>query len=325
MLSGTFLFAGGNKDAASKTAVKPTVLRFNSVKTSLDPDYLAWVEMYEKIEAASNGTLVIEKFASEALGKAADMIEAIKMGDPIIQDGDTGHLAIDVPDFAVMQHPYLVTEPGQVEYLWKSEWGQGLTKQLEKKGLHLISVVYFGKRHLIGNKPVLSRADTKGMLIRHGNTKMMLQMVIALGGNPTMTAWGETYQALSQGVVDAAESPFALLYSAKLYEVAKEISLTGHLLGNTIMVMSQSVYDSLAPEAKAALDKYGAEQCKIFVDMVTSQEDEWKAKLAAEGVRFNDVDTRDFVAAAAGISKAFPEWTPGVYDKVKDILKGYRP
>jgi TRAP-type C4-dicarboxylate transport system substrate-binding protein len=327
------LFAGCSGSSSTNSSSPPAavetktpyVLKYNCVKSATDPDYAMWNAAWDKAEAASNGTLKIERYSSEALGKAVDMLEAATMGNPVIQDCDASHLGTLIPDFTILMHPYLITEPGQIEYLWRSDWGQKISKQLEDKGLHIVSLVYFGTRHLISNKEVRTRADTKNMLIRCAATKMWNQVALTLGGNPTNTAWSEVYQALSQGVADGAESPVSLLYSAKLYEVRKHISLTGHLVATTAQVMSQPVYESLAPEAKAALDKIGLEECQIAIDYVQSQEADWREKLEAEGVKFNEVDKTDFIAAAANVSKAFPEWSPGLYDTVMNALKGYKP
>jgi tripartite ATP-independent transporter DctP family solute receptor len=314
-----------NVEAAENVEKTAVVLKYNCVKSSMDPDFIMWNKTWDKAEELSSGALKIERYASEALGKAVDMLEAASLGNPVIQDCDTSHLGALIPDFNVFQNPYLITEPGQIEYLWKSEWGQKLSSNLEAKGLHLISLVYFGTRHLISNKEVRTRADTKNLLIRCAPTKMWNQMVLTLGGNPTNTAWSEVYQALSQGVADGAESPVALLYSAKLYEVRKHISLTGHLVATTCMVMSQAVYESLPSEARAALDRAGSEQPKIAIEYVQGQEAEWRQKLEAEGVVFNEVDKTDFITAGAKVQEAFPEWTPGLYDTVKDLLKNYKP
>jgi TRAP-type C4-dicarboxylate transport system substrate-binding protein len=325
----TGIACSGKKDSGTTGTAsaekQPFVLKYNCVKSATDPDFIMWNQAWDKAEELSKGTLKIERYSSEALGKTVDMLEAASLGNPVIQDCDASHLGTLIPDFTILMHPYLITEPGQIEYLWKSEWGQKISKELEAKGLHLISLVYFGTRHLISNKEVRTRADTKNMLIRCAATKMWNQVALTLGGNPTNTAWSEVYQALSQGVADGAESPVSLLYSAKLYEVRKHISLTGHLVATTAQVMSQSVYESLPAEAKAALDNVGFAQCNIAIDYVQSQEAEWRQKLESEGVKFNEVDKTDFIAAAADVSKAFPEWTPGLYGTIRDILKNYKP
>jgi len=249
------------------------------------------------------------------------MIEAITQGAPILQDCDPSHLSDYIPDFAIFMHPYLFTEPEHIEKVWKSEIGQDLCRQLEAKGLRIVTLVYFGTRNLISNKAVYTREDTKNIKIRCAPTKMWIEIAKVLGGNPTITAWTEVYTALSQGVADAAESPISLLYSARLCEPCKYISLTEHLVAPTAILMSQKVYESLSPEGQAAIDKVGSAYPPKRIELVRSQEKEFIRLMKEEGVKFNEVDKTGFMEAAKSISQSFPEWTPNLYDDIRAVIE----
>jgi len=298
-----------------------TILKFNTPLPSMDPNFGYWSEFCQNIEDESNGTLNIQMYASESLGKAIDMVEATTQGAPVLQDCDPTHLADYVPDFAIFMHPYLFTKPEDIEKVWKSEIGQNLSRQLEAKGLRIVTLVYFGTRNLISNKAVYTREDTKNMKIRCAATKMWIEVAKVLGGNPTNTAWSEVYTALSQGVADAAESPVSLLYSCKLYEACKNISLTEHLVASTSIIMSQKVYENLPPEAQAALDKVGSAYPPKRIALERAQEDEFIRLLKKEGVKFNEVDKSAFMEAAKSVSQNFPEWTPNLYNDIRAVIE----
>ncbi len=309
-----FSFAAGTKENAI------TTLKFNSVLGSMDPNFGYWTEFCNDISKSSNGTLKVEIYPTEALGKTKDMIEAISKSAPILQDCDPSHLADYVPDFAVFMHPYLFTEPDHIEKVWKSDIGQKLSRKLEEKGLRIVTLVYFGTRNLISNKPIYKREDAKNLKIRCAPTKMWNEVAKVLGGNPTNTAWSEVYSALSQGVADAAESPVSLLYSAKLYEPRKFISRTEHLIAPTAIVMSQSVYKSLSPAGQAAIDNIGSAYPPKRIQLVRTLEKDFEAKLEKEGVKFNTVDKTAFLEAAKSVSANFPEWTPNLYLDIRAII-----
>src|SRR5699024_6158866 len=156
---------------------------------------------------------------------------------------DPTHLSEYVPDYSIYMHPYLFTQPEDIEKTWQSDIGKRLDNELEEQGLKVVTAVYFGTRHLLSDNEVVTRDDTQGMKIRNAPTTMWNEVSKTLGGEPTNTAFSETYSALSQGVVDAAESPLSLLYSAKLFETKERISLTGHLVATTTIVMSKDVYE----------------------------------------------------------------------------------
>ncbi|WAP66769.1 TRAP transporter substrate-binding protein DctP [Jiella pelagia] len=301
-------------------AQTPTLLRMNMVIGNQDPMFPMWQDFGRRIEEASDGTLKIEVFPTETLGKTVDMIEAVSRGAPILQDSDPSHLYNYVPDFAIFMAPYMFKKPEDIGTAWNSEMVAGWEEKLHERGLRVLTMTYFGTRHLLSKRQVMKREDTAGMKIRNAPTKMWNEVGRVLGGEITNTAWSEVYTALSQGVAEGAESPLSILYSARLYETLPYISLTGHLVATTSIVMSQSIYDGLPDPAKKALDTVGRDYTAIRQPMIEGLESEYRGKLEEAGIVFNDVDKSGFIAAAAETPKNFPEWTPGMYEKMLEII-----
>lgn len=121
-------------------------------------------------------------------------------------------------------------------------------------------------------------------------------------------------------MAEGAESPLSILYSAKLFETLPFVSLTGHLVATTSILMSQKVYEGLPEQGRKALDEVGRGYTAIRQPLVEGLETEYRGKLEAAGIKFNDVDKTDFIAAAAETPKNFPEWTPGMYEKMLEII-----
>ncbi len=314
ILVGT-VFSGGQKEGSDATNLK-----FNFVKSSSDPEFKWYDEYFGEISEKSGGTITYDLYPSEAIGKTPDVLEMAAQGEPVVVDCDLSYLANYVPDFAAGMAPYLIQTPEQIEKFWKSDVGQRLCAQLEEKGLHLIDLHYFGTRNLIANTEVNSRDEIGKLKIRCAPTKGWNEVVRVLGGNATNTAWSEVYQALSQGVADGAESPYALLYSAKLYEPCKYIIKTEHLVASTAIVMSSEVYNNLPQQAKDALDSVGSAYPKKAIELALSVEQVYIDKLLAAGVKILDIDKTEFIKAAEDTPKQFPEWTPGIYEEIKAAL-----
>ncbi|AYM14687.1 hypothetical protein At1D1108_50610 (plasmid) [Agrobacterium tumefaciens] len=302
-------------------AQSPTLLRMNMVVSNQDKTFPLWQGFAKELEAASNGTLKVEIFPSESLGKTVDVIDAVSRGAPILQDSDPSHLSNYVPDFSTFMAPYLVKKPEDIEKLWTSDTVKAMETKLAEKGLRVVTLVYFGTRHLLSNRVIKTRSDTAGMKIRNAPTKMWNEVSKVLGGNPTNTAWSEAYSALEQGVADGVEAPLSLLYSSKLYETRPDISLTGHLVATTSILMSQKVYDALPDDAKKAIDTVGRAEPAKRIPKIQALETEFRKTLEDKGIKFNDVDKASFLEAAAQVPASFPEWTPGVYEKMAETIK----
>lgn len=314
--------SGCSRTAAEDEPKQVVTLKMNSVKTAVDPEYAWWADFLAEIEEKSNGTLKCELYPSESIGTQANMIEATARGAAILQDCDASWLSDYVADFSVFMAPYTIQEPEDIQKLWESEIGQDMCRRLEEKGLKVVTFVYFGTRNLITTKPVESRADIAKLKIRCASTKMWNEVVRVLGGNATNTPWSETYQAISQGIADGAESPYALLYSSKLYEQAKYLTKTEHVVASTAIVMSQELFDSLPKEAQDAIEEVGHSYPKQAIINVQGIENEFIDKLTEGGVTISEIDKTPFIEAAKDTPKQFPEWTDGLYEAVKKEL-GY--
>ncbi len=321
----TFAFGGaalatGLSAPSILRAQSPVLLRMNLVVGNQDPSFPMWQDFGRRIEEAAEGTLKVEIFPSETLGKTNDMIEAVSRGAPILQDSDPTHLYNYKSDFAAFMAPYLVKKPEDIGTLWNSDLVRGWEEEVQAQGVRVLTMTYFGTRHLLSNRQVETRADTAGLKIRNAPTKMWNEVGRVLGGNITNTAFSEAYTALSQGVADGAESPLSVIYSTKWYETKPYVSLTGHLVATTSILMSQKVYDGLPEAGKKALDTVGRGYTAVRQPQIVALEDEYRGVLEGAGLTFNDVDRSSFYDAAAQTPNEFPEWTPGLYDKINDII-----
>lgn len=313
--------SGGSSNTSSgEDGGAAVTLKFNFNKASTDPEYQWYEEYFESIKEASGGEIDYEMYPSESLGTSGDVLEMASLGQAVVVDSDLSYLAAYVPGMDAGMAPYLLQEPEQVYKLWKSDVGQEWCDALAEKGLHLIDLHYFGTRNLISKDEVHSRDDMSNLKIRCANTPMWNEVVRVLGGNATNTAWSETYQALSQGVADAAESPMGLLYSARLYEPCKYLIKTEHVVASTAIVMSEEVYQSLSDTAKKALDECGDQFAQDVVAKVTANEQEAQQKLEDEGVQVIEIDKAPFIEAAQETQEHFPDWPEGIYERIQEAI-----
>jgi TRAP-type C4-dicarboxylate transport system substrate-binding protein len=63
-----------------------------------------------------------------------------------------------------------------------------------------------------------------------------------------------------------------------------------------------------------------AEGSKICAERAVASETDWRKKMEAEGVIFTEVDIKAFQDACAVVYTKFPEWSPGLYERIKNEL-----
>jgi tripartite ATP-independent transporter DctP family solute receptor len=314
-------FGAGGKEAAPATGDKRVEIKVSHVLPSNEPIHEGLVQMAEAIKARSKGSIDVQIYPNSQLGNNKDNLEQVRRGANLMTLTDPGYVADYVPDYSIMNGPFLYTDYKACQKLAKSSWHKDLEKQSAEKGIKILAMDwYFGARHIISGKVIKTPADLKGMKIRVPPNKVWIETFKVIGASPTVLQWSEVYSGLAQGVVDGAEAPLSTLFGSKLYESKKNIALTRHFIAVVGLQMSQKIFDSLSKEQQLIITEEVNNHGSKTSDMVASREDEWKKKLEAAGVVFNDVDGAAFEKASAPFYSQFPEWSPGLYDRVKKAL-----
>ena len=309
--------------SAAKNRTEKIVLKAGLVTADNEPLTVYANKLAESVKQRTDGQIEIEVYANSTLGHTLDVIQQVAAGAPVLSYADGASLAEFVADLGILQGPYLINRPEDFTKIVASDWFEEVNNQMKDKGVRILSFNwYYGARHMISWKEIRNPDDLKGLNVRIPAVPMWKETVTAMGGNPVELPWSEVYTALQTKVVDAAEAPLATLYGSKLHEVAKVISTTGHFKSVGAFVMSEQVFNSIPEDLQAILleefEKFGAEESAAAIQADL----EWKKKLEDEGAQFvEDVDVKAFQEATKAVYTKFPEWTPGLHDRVSSYVQ----
>lgn len=105
-----------------------------------------------------------------------------------------------------------------------------------------------GGRMITANKAIYSPADLKGVKMRTPNVIGTVASWEAMGATVINVAWGDLFNALQTGVVEAEENPFLELDSGGFYQVQKYIMETSHQIGPNVIWMNEATFQKFTPE-----------------------------------------------------------------------------
>ena len=113
-------------------------------------------------------------------------------------------------------------------------------------------------------------------------------------------AFTEVFTALQQDTVDGQENPLSVIEAAKLDEVQKYLTLTGHVYSPAVFLMNKARWDSLSDADKRALLEAAKEGVRANRARVDEDERKAVADLRAKGmIVAENVDKAKFQAALA--------------------------
>jgi len=288
--------------AMSAPAMAQT-LRIGTVLAPSDPMGQGLEKFKADVEAATNGAVKIEVFHSSQLGDTTEMLDQARVGANVGTVTDVARLSSFVPSLAIMSAPFLFDNYEQADKFALSDeylaWGEELKA---KSGLMMLaSNWYQGPRHLLTKKPVSAPADLKGVRMRTIGAPVWIETIRAMGAEPTPMPFGEVYSALQLGALDAAEAQPTAITGAKLQEVVKNVTKTGHIQLVTALVVSGASWDQISPENQKIVRDLAVEAGRFASNLTIELGDKALADVAAAGVTVSDVDVAPFKAAVAGV------------------------
>jgi C4-dicarboxylate-binding protein DctP len=102
----------------------------------------------------------------------------------------------------------------------------------------------------------------------------------ALGANPQVLAFSEVYQSLQTGVVDGVENTPSNLYTQKMHEVQKHLTVSDHGYIGYAVIVNKKFWDSLPPDVRGQLEGAMKEATKYSNQIAQEENDQ-----AMEGIR----------------------------------------
>ena len=251
------VFANGSKDSKDAKAAggKGIVIRIASVADKL-PSHLANLKFKEIVDSKLPGKYDIQVYGNNQLGDDVRATEAVRMGNVEMVTTSSSPLVGLVPQFMVLDLPFIFTSEKAADAVCDGEVGKKLAAGLESKGLKLFAYYENGFRNLTNsNREVKSPADLKGLKIRTMENPMHLAAWKALGANPTPMPFSELFTAMQQKTIDGQENPIPTIYLNKFNEVQKYVTITGHVWGPHVLLMNKKFFDSIpAADQKVLLD-----------------------------------------------------------------------
>jgi tripartite ATP-independent transporter DctP family solute receptor len=279
-------------------------------------------EFAKRANAKLDGKAKVVVYGSSQLGGDNEMLQKLKLGTLDMALPSTV-MSSQVDLFGVFEMPYLVKDRAHMHRIEQEIFWAKLAPETEKKGLKVIAVWENGYRHITNNKrPIKEPADLKGIKLRVPNGKWRLKMFQAYGANPSPMKFSELFTALKTGVMDGQENPFTQIYSAKLQEVQKYLSLSGHVYTPAYLTVGLAHWNSLPPDVRKILEDTAKETQAYVYETAMKQEEELLGKLKAAGMQVNEVDKDAFVAASKPIYDEFSAEVPGakeVLDRAKSL------
>lgn len=254
------------------------------------------------LERLSHGQMLIDQFPGAQLGQEPQALQKIRTGDIDFMVSSTANAATLSPQSGVMSLHYLFKSD---DHLLKALGNPEIVKTFRDMfaetvtGVRVLGLATLGFRDMYGKKEIHRVEDMRGLKIRVQATPTEDAAFPAYGAQTVHMPFGSVYTSLQTGVVDMAENGVNVYQANKHYEVAPVMSMTQHEANNSVLTVSQKVWDSLTEEERGWVQAAADEVSKNQPAKALALDKDSQARLTKMGVKFvTDVDTSGFVKLA---------------------------
>lgn len=294
-----------------KASVKLLAAHVQSV-----PDAAFTVSMHkfaDRVGELSGGEIEVEVHDGTLGTQETELIDKFVMGAIDVTVVSPGFMAkLGVPEVDMFSLPYLIESNEHFETVFSGDIGKDFADVVYEKTDKDFKVIGFwsaGIRNYYGKKPVNTPADLKGVKIRTQSAQVQLEFWEKCGSIPTTVAFAEMYQALQQGVIDAAENDYLTVQQNEHHKTnnGKYISETGHDISPRLFMIKGDVWNQLDDEQKAWVEQAAREATEYNIQYNIDMAEAAKKKVIEDGAIVNEVDIEPFVKIAVDIQDRFAE------------------
>jgi C4-dicarboxylate-binding protein DctP len=240
----------------ASAADSPIILKFSHVVASDTPKGKAAEKFKELAEKYTNGKVKVEVYPNSTLYKDKEELEALQLGAvQMLAPSNSKFGPIGIKEFEVFDLPYILPDLTSLRKVTDGPLGAKLLKLLDAKGMTGLAYWDNGFKQMSANKKLIDPSDYKGLKFRIQSSKVLEAQFRALGAIPQVMAFSDVYQALQTGVVDGQENTWSNIYTQKMHEVQKYMTVTNHGYIGYVVVVNKKFWDGLPADTRTQLDK----------------------------------------------------------------------
>ncbi|MEW5769950.1 MAG: TRAP transporter substrate-binding protein [Pseudomonadota bacterium] len=255
-------------------AAEPIVIKFSHVVAVDTPKGQAAEYFKKRAEELTRKRVKVEVYPNSTLYKDKEEMEALQLGAVQMLAPSLAKFGpLGVKEFEVFDLPYIFDNYEELHRVTQGPLGRAMLDKLEAKGIRGLAFWDNGFKSFSANKPLRTPDDFRGLKMRIQSSKVLDAQMRALGALPQVMAFSEVYQALQTGVVDGTENPISNLYTQKMHEVQKHLSLTNHGYLGYAVIVNKKFWDELPADVRAKLEQ-AMKESTDYANKIAKQEND---------------------------------------------------
>lgn len=315
---------GGKKEEPKKAEVKKISIKMSvTTPSESSPWNIGAKKWAELVKQRTNGRVEITTFPNEQLssGNQQKGIEQVAAGVTGASLHSTIIYSVIEPKLAVVSMPWIMPNNAAVDKAMKGAPGEKIKELIRAKGIEPLAFGENGFRHWTNSKrPLATPEDMQGLKIRVPGMKMYIALFKAMGADPTSMSFSEVFTALQQGTVDGQENPISVIYTTKLNEVQKYMTICNYSYDPIVLGVNKKLWDSLDKETQDIMKKAAVEAMELNVKLTREDEAKQLDEMKKKGLQVNVLTPEQIKVFQASVTSVYKEQEPIIGKALLDMF-----
>jgi len=266
------------------------------------PEGKVFSRFAELTDKYSGGELKVTVYPNEQLGKVDAVLEQLKQGTVHLYAEGSAFMRKWSPDINWISAAFLFDSREHWVRFMNSDLAKSWYAQAEEKaGIMMLGdptkVLRGPYRVMVTKRDYKDFNGMQGVKLRMHASKTAVATWTQLGAEVKTLAWTDVYQSIDKGIVEAVNSPIALVESMRFYEVAPHVVRHDEYYQSIGFMMNKRAYNKLSDKQRAALHKAYDEAGSYSFEIMIGSVDESINRMKAKGVTFMDIDRKPYIAS----------------------------
>jgi len=233
-----------------------TVIRFSYVVAENTPKGLAAQKFADLVKEKTNDTIKVELFPNGTLYNEPDEVGALQKGSIQMIAPSFSNISEVVPEWMAMDLPFIFQNEDDVAKAFQGKIGNILMRKLEPKGIVGLGFWANGFQQMTSNRGTLAHPeDFRDLKFRILPSKIIESQFRQLNAKTVPIPFNLVYRSMESGQIDGGENTISNIYSKKLYQVQKYLTISNHAYLGYGVLVNKVFWDKLSAEQQKAINE----------------------------------------------------------------------
>ena len=261
--------------------------------------HLTALEFAKLVKQKTNGKLEVQVFAQSQLGGEVQMTQALRTGTQDLMISGQSAVENTIKEWEIFDIPFMFTSVEDANAVLQGPTGRKFLDMMPAANIVGLTWLSAVERNVFTvKKPVTSLGDMKNLKLRVLQSPGYIAAYKALGANPTPLAYGQLFLALSQGLVDGADTSPDQFVQDKFIDVAKYFHLTRMNYIPIVLAISKNAWGKLTPDLQKSVQEAAHDAAQFDIKEYRRQYDAALTLIGQRGGEVRKVDIKPWIAAS---------------------------